>query len=150
MSKNNFLQFIAVSILAELMTLNCLWQLEFILTVFCYQLVQFSNLNFLFGKYSSWANTGYCIFSNLHFFGGKYSSWERIGSCKEVQFLGENGDSNETYKRVANFFANYRNIFHKTEVQTVILSCLMGLNLNLLKRYDTKRKNFHFRFFSIL
>ena len=85
-------KFIAVSILAELMTLNCLWQLEFILTV-CYWIVQFSNLNFLFGKYSSWANTGYCIFSNLYFFVGKYSSWEKIGSCKEVQFLGENGDS---------------------------------------------------------
>ena len=70
--------------------------------VFCYRLVQFlerigsctfSNLNFFFEKYSSWERIGSCIFSNLHFFFGKYSSWEKIGSCKEVQFLGENGDS---------------------------------------------------------
>ena len=35
------------------------------------------------------------------------------------------------------FFANCINIFHKTEVQSVILMCLMGLNHD----YDTKRKN---------
>ena len=38
------------------------------------------------------------------------------------------------------FFANYINIFHKTEVQTVILRCWMGLNLNWFKSYDTKCK----------
>ena len=38
------------------------------------------------------------------------------------------------------FFAIYINIFHKTEVQTVILRCWMGLNLNWFKNYDTKRK----------
>ena len=32
-------------------------------------------------------------------------------------------------------------IFHKTEIQTVILRCLMSLNLNWYKSYDTKRKN---------
>ncbi len=32
-------------------------------------------------------------------------------------------------------------IFHKTEIQTVILKCLMSLNLNWYKSYDTKRKN---------
>ena len=36
------------------------------------------------------------------------------------------------------FFANCINIFHKTEVQTVILMCLMGQNLNWSKSYDTK------------
>ena len=45
------------------------------------------------------------------------------------------------------FFANYMNIFHKTEVQTVILRCQMGLNLIWFKNYDPKRKFFHFRFF---
>ena len=39
------------------------------------------------------------------------------------------------------FFANYMIIFHKTEVQTVILRCLTSLNLNWYKSYDTKRKN---------
>jgi hypothetical protein len=33
---------------------------------------------------SIWAKTGYCIFSNLHFLFWKYSSWARKGSCKEV------------------------------------------------------------------
>ena len=32
-------------------------------------------------------------------------------------------------------------IFHKTEVQTVILKCLTSLNPNWFKSYDTKRKN---------
>ena len=32
-------------------------------------------------------------------------------------------------------------IFHKTEVQTVILKCLRSLNPNWFKSYDTKRKN---------
>ena len=36
-----------------------------------------------------------------------------------------------------NFFANCINIFHKTEVQTVILMWLMGQNLNWFKIYDT-------------
>ena len=42
------------------------------------------------------------------------------------------------------FFANYFDIFHKTEVQTVILRWWTGLNLNWLKSYDTNRKYFHF------
>ena len=32
-------------------------------------------------------------------------------------------------------------IFHKTEIQAVILRCLMSLNPNWYKSYDTKRKN---------
>jgi hypothetical protein len=38
------------------------------------------------------------------------------------------------------FLAYCLNIFHKTEVQTVIFRCLKGLNLNWFKSYDTKRK----------
>ena len=38
------------------------------------------------------------------------------------------------------FFAICMFIFHKTEVQTVILKCLTGLNLDWFKSYDTKRK----------
>ena len=33
------------------------------------------------------------------------------------------------------FFANYMKIFQKTEIQTVILRCLVGLNLNWIKSY---------------
>merc|ERR1711997_1267087 len=39
------------------------------------------------------------------------------------------------------FFANYIFVFHKTEIQTVILRCLTSLNLNWYKRYDKKHKN---------
>ena len=46
--------------------------------------------------------------------------------------------------------AIYMNIFHKTEVQTVILRCWMGLYLNWVKSYDTKCNFFHFRFSAIL
>ena len=38
------------------------------------------------------------------------------------------------------FIANYINTFYKTEVVTVILRCLMSLNLNWYKSYDTKHK----------
>ena len=34
------------------------------------------------------------------------------------------------------FFSNYMDIFHKTETQTVILRCLVCLNINLIKSYD--------------
>ena len=40
----------------------------------------------------------------------------------------------------SHFFANYMNICHKPEVQTVILRCWTGLNLNWFKSYDTKCK----------
>ena len=36
------------------------------------------------------------------------------------------------------FFCNYINIFHKTEVQTVILVCLTSQNLFWFKSYDTQ------------
>ena len=48
------------------------------------------------------------------------------------------------------FFAIYICIFHKTEVQTVILRCLPGLNSNWFKNYDIKGKYFHFLFIVIL
>ena len=35
-------------------------------------------------------------------------------------------------------FANYMFIFHKTEIQTVLLKCLRSLNLNWYKAYDKK------------
>ena len=47
----------------------------------------------------------------------------------------------------SHFFPNYMNVFHKTEIQMVILSCWTGLNLNWLRSYDTKRKYFHFIYF---
>ena len=45
------------------------------------------------------------------------------------------------YNHIWPFFANHMGIFHKTEIQTVILRCLMSLNLNWYKSYGTKCKN---------
>jgi hypothetical protein len=39
------------------------------------------------------------------------------------------------------FFATYMFIFHKTEIQTVILRCLTSLNPNWHKSYDKNHKN---------
>ena len=48
------------------------------------------------------------------------------------------------------FFANDMIIFHKTEVQKIVLRCLTGLNSDWFNSYDTKCKYFHFSFFAIL
>ena len=53
------------------------------------------------------------------------------------------------YDHVSPFFAKDMLIFHKTEIQTVILRCLTSLNLFWFQRYDEKRKkaknaNLHF------
>ena len=55
---------------------------------------------------------------------------------------------NGHFKTVSShFFGNCMTIFHKTEVQTVILRCLTGLKLDSIKGYELKCKYFHFRFF---
>ena len=41
--------------------------------------------------------------------------------------------------------ANYINIFHKTEVPTIILRCLMSLNLNWIKSYNINYKLFSYK-----
>ena len=45
------------------------------------------------------------------------------------------------YNHIWPFFANYMNIFYKTEIQTVNLRCLPSLNLSWYKSYDIKTKN---------
>ena len=40
------------------------------------------------------------------------------------------------------FFTNYINIFHKTEVLTVILVCPIFINLNCIKSYDVNHNFF--------
>ena len=42
------------------------------------------------------------------------------------------------------FFVNFINIFHKTEISTVIFRCLTCLNLNWIKNYNIKHKFSHF------
>ena len=50
----------------------------------------------------------------------------------------------------SHFFAISINIFHKTEILTVILRCCMDLYLNWFSSYGPKRENFRFRFLLIL
>ena len=47
----------------------------------------------------------------------------------------------------SHFFSNYMNIFHKTEVKTIILRCWTGLNLIWFKSYDPNHKYFSFQVF---
>ena len=49
---------------------------------------------------------------------------------------------NSHFKTIyGHFFANYMFIFHKTEIQTIILRCLTIINPNCSKSYDIKHKN---------
>ena len=48
------------------------------------------------------------------------------------------------------FFRHYTNIFHKTIDQTIIVSCLMYLNLNWIKSQGVKYKLFQNQLFSNL
>ena len=59
-------------------------------------------------------------------------------------------DHRQFYDHIRPFFANYINIFQKTEIQMVILRCLTVLNPNWFTSYDTKSKYFYFRFVVIL
>ena len=63
------------------------------------------------------------------------------GDIQNLQFI--NGHSMTIS---GHFFVNYMNIFHKTEISTVILRCLTYLNLNWIKSYNIKHKFFHFCF----
>ena len=55
---------------------------------------------------------------------------------------------NGRFPTISNHFStNYKNIFHKTEFQTVILRCWLGLNPNWFKSYEIKCKYFCFHFF---
>ena len=50
-------------------------------------------------------------------------------------------DLNVRFRTIScRFFANCMNIFHKTEVQTVILRCWTGLKPNWFKSYGTNEK----------
>ena len=46
----------------------------------------------------------------------------------------------------SHFFAKYMNMFHKTDVQTIIFRSWTSLKLNWFKSYDTKYKYFSFPF----
>ena len=84
-------------------------------------------------SWTSWTN-------QLEWLKGRFIVWVKMNNTGKWLF----------YHHFWPFFANCMVIFHKTEVQTVILMCLMGLNSNWFKGYYTKSKYFHFRFLAIL
>ena len=83
-----------------------------------------------------------------HLLSGLRASFAKQFFFHCIYYLLEGDASN--LRLTSHFFANYMNIFHKTEVQMVILRCRTGLYLNWFKSYDTKRKYFLFHFYSIL
>ena len=79
-------------------------------------------------------------------------SKSKLAGLKQYIVWSEMKDTDkwQCYDHFRPFFAICMFIFHKTEVQTVILRCLTGLNSDWFKNYDTKCKYFHFHFFVIL
>ena len=53
---------------------------------------------------------------------------------KKIENLGFKNDQFKTIS--GDFFGKYMNIFHKTEIQTVILRCLISKNLNWVISYN--------------
>ena len=71
-----------------------------------------------------------------------YSLWCKWRPCKCLaNFQKIATDKWSFYYHIWHFFASCVLIFHKTEIQTVILRCSRLLNLNWCNSYDTKRKN---------
>ena len=68
----------------------------------------------------SWINFPFCL-SFLKTYSKR--NWKKCGHFRTIS---------------GHFFANNMSIFHKTEVQTVILRCLTGLNCNWFKSYGLR------------
>ena len=70
---------------------------------------------------------------------GLWCKWRPCACLANFQKIAT--DKWSFYYTSGHFFAKYVLIFHKTEIQTVILKCLKILNLNWYNSYDTKHKN---------
>ena len=83
----------------------------------------------------------YLMGLNLNWFKiyGLWCKWRPCASLANFQKIAT--DKWSSYYHIWPFFANCVLIFHKTEIQTVILKCLTILNLNWFLNHDTKRKN---------
>ena len=78
---------------------------------------------------------------NLNWFISYSLKCSRRQCVSSVNFYKIATDKWSFYDHIWPFLASCMFSFHKTEFQTVILRCLMSLNLNWYKSYDTKRKN---------
>ena len=112
--------------------------IQMIVCVFQYSTTSdhfFTNYMFIFYKTEVQMVILRCLTGlNLEF--KRYDSCfsSEVSKLLLAHFLDLNGHFTTIYGHV---FANYIDIFHKTEIQTVILRCLVCLNLNLVKSYDT-------------
>ena len=78
---------------------------------------------------------------NLNWFISYSLRCSRRPCVSSVNFWKIATDKWSFYDHIWPFLASCMFSFHKTEIQTVILRCLMSLNLNWYKSYDTKPKN---------
>ena len=78
---------------------------------------------------------------NLDYFKmyGLWCKWRPCACLANFQKIAT--DKWSFYYHIWPFFANCVLIFHKTEIQTIILRCLRILKLNWYNSYDTKHKN---------
>ena len=74
-----------------------------------------------------------------------YMPWVKMAGIQYIY-----SDSKWNWPFLAILLTIYMFIFHKTEVWTVILRCIMGLKSDWFKSYDAKCKYFHFQLFAIL
>ena len=111
------------------------------------------------------ANTSYCCNQILKIYWKKWIDWITINFTEKAKLYTPSTlnivliKSDRKWMLLLNncckivsghFFAMCIFKFHKTEVQTVILRCLMGLNLNWFKSYGlkcSKTQIFPFPFF---
>ena len=73
---------------------------------------------------------------NLNWFNSYGLRWSRRPPASSVNFKKIATDKWLFYNHIRSFLANYMFIFHKTEIQMVILRCSRSLNINWYKSYD--------------
>ena len=120
----------------------------------CYKIVSghfFAICIFIFHKTEVQTVILRCLMGlNLNWFNIHGLRCSRRPHASSVNFKKIATDKWPFYNQIRSFFANYMFIFHKTEIQTVILRCLMVLNLNWFKSYGlkcSKTQIFPFPFF---
>ena len=88
----------------------------------------------------NWASDGHFDVSNMPKSYLDQKLWHKTQLPVFCNFVKKNTDNlwliNGHFTTISgHFLANYIKIFQKTEIQTVILRCFVGLNLNWIKSY---------------
>ena len=129
-----------------------------------FEKLQFCNISFLFSFFLFFEQTSqFDAFTNaddLSQIGTVYSTKEMNNTANaelNVRALPtivwsemKDTDKWQCYDHFQPFFGTCIFIFHKTQVQMVILRCFTCLDIDHFKNYDTKCKFIHFWFFVIM